>query len=587
MKKFSLALATLCAVAASPALAAGPTPAAAPTPVCRADVFGTVCRQGGPTTPLTNSDYGAVYVMATPPVGVTEQAVKANKGGWKNWLKRYFVPGVKTGQIVLELRLGAGDRGRLLAAIPVASFTIDEKQGVKVETQQAFSDLVQATPYFRLDPNSNQIQATLTVRSTSDPSSNILASASDVTKAAATLGGHGWLVSAVADPAIQGALGGIQARIVQNTASNVKATIPVTISFETSSEVDYNYGLDPKGADRSGRVFIRLIRRPSLFGGKTTAASVPDYGIPNRTDLGATQFFLARSVNATQDFAAFIAAQSAGQLAHFQEAGVTPETFNSACSSVKTVVRSQELGLNMHDVEAVLWATWIAGQNAARPAIQDSACMRGELAAFQTYGLKVPDRVPDPVPDSDRVPDPNSNPGRNQNSGSGSNPGRNSAQLSPQRLKTFVEGIVMHDLAQGDSGPARIRSLSDLFWDDPHPVIKVDTEQDIANLTETSNARALAEKLAVLQFKSGCYYRDKDQTVRFLGRLVAPATPDAAGELWLFVLGLRSSSPSTATLENTRISAFMVKTPEAADFDAMKRALPDRTSCHTAELAPG
>lgn len=378
------------ALAFSLLAASTPLRAAEPAPVCTDDIYGKLCRGGAPAAPLTNADYGVIFVQVQSPPAITADAVKASKKSWKRWLKRYFVPSAKTGQIVLELTQTVAGQPVTLINMPVASFSIDEREGLRIETSQRFSSLAPATPFFRLNPLSNPITATFTFRSETVADSNIVQNAVSAAGLAADLGASGWLISTVAKPAITASLGQIENSIIKTAGSNVKAVTPVTVTFETDSFIDFNFGLGVNDPQKIGRVFIQLGRRPSLYTARVLANGNPDYGLRDRIDSGATNYLLTQQVSAGKTILQFVDEKSAGQLANFRSSSVTPAAFGAACTSIKQALNSPEYPIKPHDYMAVLWATWISGQNAKRANIKADPCINPEISGFKSYELKVP-----------------------------------------------------------------------------------------------------------------------------------------------------------------------------------------------------
>ncbi len=358
-------------------------------PDCYDDVFGRFCKTAAPLPPKTNSDYGVIYIAVRPPDSVTASVLKSKNSGWRNWLRKYFIPQVKQGQIVVELTRSVAGVQQKLATIPVASFTVDENDGVTVDKSTPWSGSVPVTPYFRLDNASNAITANITVRSTKEQGSNIVSAAAQAAGLAQAFGASGWVISTATAPAINASLGQIESSIIKQSGENVTSSTPVTLSFEGDTRLDFTYDF-VRREKPTGLVQIQLVRRPSLFVADTLPNRIPDYATSGRTDLAITDWFLGHQLTPNKTIREYLAEKSAGQLATFQQISVSPGVFQSACNSVRSALQSSDSGLNPHDSMAIFWAAWVGGNNWKQANLRSQPCLAGQLPAFPIYQLKVP-----------------------------------------------------------------------------------------------------------------------------------------------------------------------------------------------------
>jgi hypothetical protein len=325
------------ALIAAAALQGAPAAPAAVVQPCVPKVLGDACLSGVHQDSLTLADYGVVYISFTPPADLSKDALKAYKGGVKAWLKRYFLPSAKYGQLLVEIRRGSGRDSPLLASLPLATLTIDEKTGVKVDSDTTITGTgsIPITPYFRL-AGDEVITALITTKGTDKTSPTIVAELTTATKLATELGGHGWLSSAIANDAVTSGLTTIQNKVATNFDVNSGDVSDVKLTFADTQNLQYRFALDPRpGVARSGLLTVQLIRQPSLYTKRLIAGTqLADYGVEGQRDSATTNYFLSRSMAPGKSVLDVVTTKSGAQLGTFLTGGqISPSSRRPAAWS--------------------------------------------------------------------------------------------------------------------------------------------------------------------------------------------------------------------------------------------------------------
>lgn len=534
---------------------------------CIDDLSGHACLLTPPEKVRTDADYGAIYVQISPPTSVTEQAVKAGKRNWKNWIGRFFMSNTKSGALIAEVYQGSNK----IAIIPVSMFSIDERKGLKIESSNAFVDMQQATPYFALDTDSNPIRVILTYRSSRDQSSNILGTFNKFVSVATGFGVSGFLVSAGLNTA-SAALKPIEQDIANNFDTNGDSKLELGFSFEKNAGADFTFGFDPSKQDRSGRITFQLVRRASIFGDFPFADQRPLFPFRGRTDVGSANDLLLRQL-AGKKVRAQLQAASSGQFDRLQQVDIKPADFEAVCSVVEAAVLAQ--GTNSHDVAAMMWASLMSAGGILRADLRETNCLKKWMGTFAVYGLK----LPEPSQAISDSTDQSSDVGR----GTVVDPKPGLADLSEPALRTFMSAL-FQIMAQSDSSEVRVRAYQSMLSLAPHPTIDLDPDFGLAALDESANARFVAEKLSALSFRSGCFVRQDDKSISFLARLVSPSV-STGQPLWLMNLRLESQR-KPATANSSAIGNWSMRMAKIEDMTLFATAFPGRTGCADYALAP-
>lgn len=556
--RFEIILALLCTALASPAVAQGTQSLTN----CIDDLSGHACLLSPAASAMTDADYGTVYVQITPPKSVTEQTIKVRKGGWKSWVRRFFLPQTKSGALVAEIFQGSNK----IAVIPVTMFSIDESKGVNVETGNSFQAMQQATPYFALDPVSNPIRVVLTLQSSKDQSSRILGTFTSVTSAAKSLGASGYLLTAGVNP-VAAALQPIERAISDNFDAKSDSKLELGFNFESNTGADFTFGFDPSNRDRSGRITFQLVRRGSLFGNYPVASQRPVFSFRDRTDAGAANDILLRQPTG-KPLRVQLQTTTAGQFDRLQQGDIRPAEFEAACSVVEAAILAQ--GTNSHDIVAMMWATLIGGGGIRRADLRSTMCLTKWMSTFAIYGLKLPDV------------DPGSRPQSALTTVDGDKK-LEVADLSESALRAFMSSL-FQIMAQQGSSEVRIRAFQSMLSSSPHPLIELDQDFGLASLDDSANARFVAEKMSALSFRSGCFIRRPDKTVRYLARVLSPST--LSGQSLLLMDLLLESQRQPPTANSATINRWSIRNAKLDDMGVFAAAFPDRPACSDFVVAP-
>jgi hypothetical protein len=245
------------------------------------------------------------------------------------------------------------------------------------------------------------------------------------------------------------------------------------------------------------------------------------------------------------------------QFAQLKSADISPANFENSCQTLSAA--ADTLGLTPNDKTVVMWASFLTGNNMRRDEIRKTLCVSSWSQSFEILGLVLPPVI---APPSLPV---------------------NNAELSETRLRSLMASY-FSVLGKETDQELKTLALMALLLDRPKPDFNIDPDFGLALMDESASPRELAEKLAGLTFRAGCFFRAADKTVHYLIRKLSAGSENGE-HLWVGDARLVSAL-SPATIDSTKLTELRFKNATANDLVEFAQNFPERQGCSNVSTAP-
>jgi hypothetical protein len=352
--------------------------------------------------------YGQVLLSTT---GEGSYRVSSDFG---SSLRRYFGVADKFDAVVsIEL----WRRGALLYQRPLFTASVSDSDGTTITANTVNASETEISPYFLLDTNTGSLQAKISISIVNRRSGQVVETLKKGVDAAAALGGHGWLVTALNTDAFVIAASRAEATLHQYYSYNLGVGSETDLGFGEKAYKSIRYSVTipgQKAADPPAKVeaTISLRTRTSLITEKMIInTTLPDMNKGAETmDPWANRILLGD----TRTLGAYIEEGTPRRLSDLNVVDQeTPDTevarkeqIEAACASLKRAISEAPVRLSDSDKLLVLYDELRRRKVFRIYRATDLSCTSGLIEEWKSLGIVAPEpigRVSFPIPDQDRT----------------------------------------------------------------------------------------------------------------------------------------------------------------------------------------
>lgn len=350
---------------------------------------------------ILNNYYG--YIVATTTVN---QSTIQNKKALGDFLISIFKSSEFTAMVSMTLEIETNKGIVPLAERPL--LLIQRKKDGETTVNGDFSILSnsQVSPFFSLDPGNPGVNVRFRVRRVD----NVKVKFSDLVKAtqdlSPALGMHGWLITALSEPVVLGAITKSQGFVSEYFSDQVTLGGSARISFTNPETITFRTGWGSAAANSAFEITLKPAVRRSLI---TTKLSLPT---ATSTLLGdgvtltgmstrdwANQIVVAPSTSAQPATTLSMVLSQSGvprvlrELSPAADGTQQPsERADLACDDLeKALSGAQNFRLNQIDTDLIIYAQLMNSQVLSRYPLSTIGCARARQVIWTSrYGLSLP-----------------------------------------------------------------------------------------------------------------------------------------------------------------------------------------------------
>lgn len=349
----------------------------------------------------TVQTYGSVFVQFRPPANIAppppQSGKKKNSNARKFWndlskaAQKFFAPNKRSGIILLSLTLNQNGKKAPLDLLPLATFTLDETNGLSI-SNEAFTGVSNKVGYRFQATSDTVVETKFYVSYENSTDGKIVSSINDARELALKFG----YVPAASLGGILEGLSKLEKELFSQADLKRRSARLTPLSFGTSgfSAVGHDFVLVP--GQSPGSLFVGLERELSAFEmpraapelkGSAIAFNLASFDI-NHIGPIRTGLINQEPLTAHLDKMGF----SASNLSTSD-----PAEFQIECTNLKRNLEKSSLGLLSQDQLLGMWAFLADNQNMTAQDIRNRPCIKTQETAFREMGLPLPE-VQAPLP---------------------------------------------------------------------------------------------------------------------------------------------------------------------------------------------